>query len=271
MSKHRYRKISTRIWGDANFRSFSNNGKLVWFFVLTHPQMTSMGAMRATIPGLAAELGWSEKAFREAFREPLSKGMLKVDEKASLLVVPKFLFHNAPESPNVVTSWSSQYEVLPECQLLTVYLQEVKGFVEGLGEGFRKAFAIPLSKGMPYPELQPELDPELQPEPESPPIPLRGGETAQSNKFAEFWKAYPKKISKGDAEKAWKAGKCDRHIDAILQSLEKHKVWQDWTKEGGKFIPHPAKWLRRLGWENDLEIHGLEIPGMATGSDDEWA
>lgn len=161
MSKHRYRKISTRIWGDANFRSFSNEAKLVWFFVLTHPQMTSMGAMRTTIPGLAAELGWTEKAFREAFREALSKGMVKVDEKASLLVVPKFLSHNPPESPNVVTSWNSQWELLPECDLLSLYLQEVKAFTEGLGEGFRKAFAIPLSKGMPYPDPDPELEHDL--------------------------------------------------------------------------------------------------------------
>lgn len=90
------------------------------------------------------------------------------------------------------------------------------------------------------------------------------------NQFDRFWRAYPKKISKGDAEKAWKTGECDRHIEAILQSLEKHKVWQDWTKDGGKFIPHPATWLRRIGWENELEIVGLSTPGVAVGSDDEW-
>lgn len=91
-----------------------------------------------------------------------------------------------------------------------------------------------------------------------------------ASQFDRFWKAYPKKISKGDAEKAWETGKCDRHIEAILQSLEKHKVWHDWTKEGGKFIPHPATWLRRIGWENELEVVGLSTPGVAVGSDDEW-
>jgi len=94
---------------------------------------------------------------------------------------------------------------------------------------------------------------------------------AGMNHFQDFWKSYPKKQNKGDAMKAWKTGKCDKHIDAILQSLEKHKVWQDWTKDGGKFIPHPATWLRRLGWENELEIKGLSTPGIAVGSADEWA
>ena len=72
----RYRKIDPRIWNDEKFRSLSDRGKLAFFFVLTHPHMTPIGAMRASIPGMAAEIGWPEKAFREAFREALSKGML---------------------------------------------------------------------------------------------------------------------------------------------------------------------------------------------------
>lgn len=78
--------------------------------------------------------------------------------------------------------------------------------------------------------------------------------------FEEFWKAYPKKLFKVRALDAWKAGECHRHIDAILQSLEKHKVWQDWTRDGGRFIPKPENWLASRGWENDLEIYGIEAP-----------
>jgi len=57
--------------------------------LLTHPHMTAVGAMRATIQGLAAEIGWSEKAFREAFGEGLKKGMVKVDFEASFLAYTK--------------------------------------------------------------------------------------------------------------------------------------------------------------------------------------
>jgi len=78
--------------------------------------------------------------------------------------------------------------------------------------------------------------------------------------FEEFWKAYPKKLFKVRALDAWKAGDCHRHADAILQSIEKHKVWQEWTCKDGRFIPKPENWLASRGWENDLEITGIEAP-----------
>jgi hypothetical protein len=90
----RYRKIDPRIWNDAKFRDLSDRGKLAFLFILTHPHMTSLGAMRGSLSGLATELGWSEKAFREAFGEALAKGMLEHGEKASFVGVPNFLRYN---------------------------------------------------------------------------------------------------------------------------------------------------------------------------------
>ena len=81
----RYRKVDPRIWNDAKFASLTDAGKLVFFFLLTHPNMTALGAMRHSIPGMAAELRWGLEAFRQAFLEAHSKGMVKHDEKASLV------------------------------------------------------------------------------------------------------------------------------------------------------------------------------------------
>jgi len=159
----RYRKVSVKIWGDAKFREFSNNGKLLFLFLLTHPAMTSIGAMRATVPGLAAEIGWPVQAFRKAFREALNEGLLEVDEKASLLIVKNFVKHNRPESPNVVKSWAAQIPLLPESPILTGHLQRVRDEIEGLGKAFAEAFPKALPKGMPNPEPEPEPEPEPQP------------------------------------------------------------------------------------------------------------
>lgn len=154
----RYRKVSTRIWNDAAFREFSDAGKLCFLFILTHPSMTSLGGMRATLSGLAEELGWSPEAFREAFREALSKGMVKHDEKASLIFLPKFIRHNPPESPNVVKSWESQLELIPECELQVECVQAAYDFVKGLGKAFAEALPEAFRKAMPnpYPYLEPE-------------------------------------------------------------------------------------------------------------------
>ena len=146
----RYRKVDPRIWNDEKFRNLSDNGKLVFFMLLTHPHMTALGAMRANIPGLAADMGWSEKAFREAFGEALSKGMAKHDSGACLVALPRFLKYNPPEAPNVVKAWRSSLDLLPECELKSEIFQEAKAFAEGMTEGFGKAFAEGIGKDYAY-------------------------------------------------------------------------------------------------------------------------
>lgn len=145
----RYRKVDPRIWNDAKFRELSDNAKLVFFMLLTHPGMTALGAMRATLPGLAAELGWDSEAFLEAFREISEKGMAEHDPKACLVALPRFLRYNPPESPNVVKAWEAALDLLPECDLKSAVISWAKqhlrsmspSFRKALPEGFREAFA----------------------------------------------------------------------------------------------------------------------------------
>jgi len=146
----KYRKVDPRIWNDEKFRALSDSGKLVFLFVLTHPHMTSLGAMRASVPGMAAELVWKVKAFREAFGEGCSVGLVQYDEKASFVGVPNFLKYNGPESPNVIRSWGDAWDRLPECELKDQLPQKLKGFAEGLTEGFQKAW-LDIEKAFPKP------------------------------------------------------------------------------------------------------------------------
>ena len=154
----RYRKVDPRIWNDAKFVALSDQAKLVFFMLLTHPNMTALGAMRATIAGLAEELGWQLEAFREAFREVITKGMAEHDEKGRLIALPKFLRYNEPESPNVVKAWAASADLLPECRLKTVVIQRAKAFVEAKSEAFREAFPQALAKGMANQEQEQEQE-----------------------------------------------------------------------------------------------------------------
>ena len=154
----RYRKIDPRIWNDAKFRELSDNGKLVFFMLLTHPNMTALGAMRATLAGLAEELGWDAKAFQEAFRDVLSKGMAEHDSKACLVALPNFLKYNPPESPNVVKAWLSALDLLPECGLKTRVIAGAGDFAKGLTHGFAEALPEVFAKTMPIQEQEQEQE-----------------------------------------------------------------------------------------------------------------
>jgi len=86
------------------------------------------------------------------------------------------------------------------------------------------------------------------------------GESEGGDKvFEAFWKAYPAKKGKANAIKAWKKLKCDRIGDLIIAAAERQKTWPEWKKDGGQFIPHPATWLNRAGWEDEPHLKDGDV------------
>ncbi len=170
MSK--YRKIDPRIWNDEHFRPLSDSAKLLFLFLLTHPHLTALGAMRATPAGLADELRWSEKRICAALEEISTKPFIKLDANASYLALINFLMYNKPENPNVLKSWESALDYIPECDLKRELMLEVKAFAEGLGEAFAKALPEPFlnAKAFRHPLPNHEQEQEQEQEHINPPI-----------------------------------------------------------------------------------------------------
>lgn len=72
--------------------------------------------------------------------------------------------------------------------------------------------------------------------------------------FDEFWLAYPRKVGKFNARKAWRQmAKLRPPLAAILERLSVLRSSPQWTKDGGQYIPHPGTWLRRGGWDDEPE------------------
>ena len=81
--------------------------------------------------------------------------------------------------------------------------------------------------------------------------------------FDAFWAAYPKKRAKGQAEKTFRKIHPDEQLLAkMVASIERAKTLDDWRKQGGRYIPHPATWLNAKRWLDEFgkgEIHGKDI------------
>ncbi|MFL6427869.1 MAG: hypothetical protein ACJ71S_06465 [Acidobacteriaceae bacterium] len=255
----RYRKVDPRIWNDAKFRSMTDNGKLAFLMLLTHPGMTALGGMRSTVPGLAEELGWTTEAFRQAFREALRKGMAKHDEKACLIVLPNFLRYNRPESPNVVKAWVESLDLLPECALKAELIEQVRDFAKGMSEAFAKALPEAFAKPMPYQEQEQEQEQEEQTLAQ---LPLTSGPVvvkAQTrNAIEAIYQQYPRKVAKKDALKAigkaiamlQASGRTEREAQEYLyrraQAFAKSPAGQN-----GEYTPHPTTWFNRGSFDDD--------------------
>ena len=146
----RYRKIDPRIWNDEKFRAFSDDGKLAFLFILTHPHMTSLGAMRATLPGLASEIGWHVTRFLDAIREAIRDGLLEVNEDACYVGAPNFLRYNEPEGPNSVKlAWVEALDLVPECPEKNLLITRVRKYLNGKSDAFRLAIGVDIWDAFP--------------------------------------------------------------------------------------------------------------------------
>ena len=87
-----------------------------------------------------------------------------------------------------------------------------------------------------------------------PPSPHRGRVHEFPPGFEAFWQAYPRKTAKPAAAKAFARLKPDeRLLQAMLAAVREQTASEQWAKDGGQFIPHPATWLNGRRWEDRIE------------------
>lgn len=77
----------------------------------------------------------------------------------------------------------------------------------------------------------------------------------QKKQFDKFWQAYPRKVSKKEAQKSWKKINPSLELfEKILKALEMAKQTEQWKKDNGKFIPYPATWLNQERWTDEIKM-----------------
>ena len=91
------------------------------------------------------------------------------------------------------------------------------------------------------------------------PLP-KGTSQLPANLFIHFWLLYPRKVGKGDAEKAFMAAIKENPPDAILAGTRRYgdQVRRDDTPM--KFVKYPAGWLRAKRWLDEDEADGRDSP-----------
>jgi hypothetical protein len=74
--------------------------------------------------------------------------------------------------------------------------------------------------------------------------------------FDEFWRAYPKKVGKDAAIKAWE--KLKPRIDDVMNALSWQVQSPQWFKNNGQYIPNPATYLNQGRWQDEpTEVIGF--------------
>ena len=94
-----------------------------------------------------------------------------------------------------------------------------------------------------------------------PPTAPHGGadgesQTTYSKAFLKFWESYPKKVGKGAAWKAFKRAAINGRLEQVISAVENQKRSEQWSRDGGQYVPHPATWLNQRRWEDEPDENG---------------
>lgn len=107
------------------------------------------------------------------------------------------------------------------------------------------------NQGTPMSPQEPSVEPSVEPSLLSL-IPADSGESGD-RQFEEWWAAYPRKVAKQDARRAWaKLDPAERAIS--IERIPMHCAYWQRTNRATEHIPHPATWLNRASWTDELDM-----------------
>jgi hypothetical protein len=84
--------------------------------------------------------------------------------------------------------------------------------------------------------------------------------------FDAFWQMYPRKVNKPGAAAAWHRQHGDEVVSQIKADLARRVLDESWTKDNGKFIPHPATYLNQRRWEDEVFVIAANPAGAFAGA-----
>ena len=129
--------------------------------------------------------------------------------------------------------------------------QTTAGQTEDAPQGSQKKTAGRVNQSRPDQSKADQSKPDQGDQPPNPQTEAKAD--AQTRRFAEFWKSYPKKVGKKAAEKSWQKLKPDAELfERIMQAVTAAKGSDQWNRENGRFIPNPSTWINQGRWDDEL-------------------
>lgn len=281
-----YRQVKLSFWTDHLVSdNFSAEDKYFFLYLLTNFHTNLCGCYEVSKNQAAKEMGYSEETINSLIDRFENKyNLIRYDKKTYELLILNWSKHNWTESP--------KFRKLVEKEIESIKDKEFKEYLTGIFNGEdAEIYHISTSdtvSEVPNTSLLVSVSNTTVNSSNS--INSINIEEVNSEKvvkkrirkkyedtedFKRFWDAYPKQKGKTEAREAF--AKVDVPIDVLLSAIETQKRSRDWIKEGGQYIPYPAKWLNKRRWEDSVDVnigtHGMErysnLQRLAEEFDDE--
>lgn len=219
---------------------------------------------------VAGLLGDEKEKVTEAVKLLKYRGVFSVDEKGAMYC-RRLIRDNEEHMGYVTRSKESGAGRPPACVegqvekvlqgsglvLAADVLQGMKEFYRGVDFRGLVAEAVAEHKAKPIADLAVWLKERAEAEQKN----VGAGKAGKvDEEFEMFWKAYPRKVGKLAAGKAWEKANGRPGVEVVLAAVEKQKGSEQWRKDGGQFIPHPATWLNQGRWSDVVGIERTVAP-----------
>lgn len=245
-------RVTTAVWAHAP-KTLSATARLV--LLALADSANDNAVCWPSVPGLADRVGTSERAVQRALGELDRTGQIQREPRPGR---------------------NTLYRVTPDASVTPADMAPVTP-VSPSGEAGITPPLTPASPGgeasvtrtVTQPSIQPSENRQTSREVATLDIPAAAdtGRNAYDiglPRFVDFWDAYPRKVGKAAARKAYRTAINRAGPDAVVDGAVRLSADPNLPEQ--QYIPHPATWLNRDGWDDEpMPNRGRPSPQISTG------
>lgn len=262
-----FRVVQQSMWTDEKvIDNYSAEDKYFWLYLLTNPQCNQLGIYKLPIKIAAFQLGYSREqvmVLLERFDKKLHQ--IKYNFDTQEIAIGNYLYHSIISGGKPVFDAILKDANKISDKSLFVFVIEKMSKKDITNKTVESGIRLLKDKcNLPY-EDDNDNENDKHNDNDNDDTPTNRGAYRNGELFEKFWNAYPRKVGKGAAEKAFKKYKPDDTLlSVMLSALSAQKRSEQWHKDGGQFIPYPATWLNQRRWEDDTGMDAPDSDGSPT-------
>ena len=154
-----FTKVDERLWSDEKYRKLSDDGKLLFIYVLACSHRNMIGLYLLPVQYGSYDLNWKEERFNKGLVELSDKSFIKYNFNTNIVYIKNFLKYNPLENPNQVKGAIKVLESIPTNAIDTELIKEL----ERADKPFNKPLIELLYKGLgKQEEVEVEVDEEVE-------------------------------------------------------------------------------------------------------------
>lgn len=261
-----YRQVQLSFWTDSFIAdNFSAEDKYFYLYALTNLHTSLCGCYEVSEKQIAKEMGYSVESV-EAILDRFEKSfnLIRYDKKTKELLILNWSKYNWTSSPKFRPPLERSIEEVKNTNFKD-YLMDLLNGEDTTDFRYRIDTVSEEDSDVRYPTdtTVNVTDTVIVNSSNSTNVVKKRVRKKYEDtpEFEAFWNAYPKQKAKTEAREAF--AKVDVPLQTLLDALEVQKRSNDWTKDGGQYIPYPAKWLNKRRWEDSMDAKPIETDRYA--------